>query len=772
MTRLALLWHMHQPYYGDAVTGEQLLPWVRLHALKDYFGMVELLREFPRVRVTFNLVPSLLVQLDALATGRGRDRYFDLAMKPAAELTPDDRAFLVANFFHAQRGRLIDPHPRYAQLLVKREEEPGPNGEERWRRAAARFTEHELRDLQVWQQLTWIDPLYDRDPRVRALIGKGREFTEADKHVLAEVEREILRRVIPAYRDAAGRGQVELSSSAFYHPILPLVCDTSVYLQIRADARVPAFRHPEDAREQLARAVDCHRRFFHQEPAGTWPPEGSVSEAIVPLVADAGFRWMAADEIILARSRGMAFTRDGAGNLEQPDVLYRPYRVRVGGSEVACLFRDHVLSDLIGFTYSSWSPEAAARDLVNRIAEAGRRFHVRTGGEEAAIGIILDGENAWEHFEANGRTFLRTFYGLLSEHPDVRAVTMGEATGATLDWPPGQTRTQMTSANRVPAPVGEEAGSPAGAPGAAQAQVGRMPEPGVLERLAPGSWASGDFYIWIGHVDDMKAWAELADARALVDQARDSVNREAYDEAKEQVFVAEGSDWFWWYGDDHSSDQDLEFDTLFRSHVRRVYEILGRPVPDHLFVTNITEGVKQLEIVQPTAPLNVEVDGRVTTENEWLHAGYPILRQLFGTMRQVSQSDELRVRSIRFGFDATKLLVRVDLGQPVRRALADGIELDVAFVNPPGLRVAITGGEAKTPRAVVLRRGPQGDWAPAAGPRPKVAADEVLEIAIPLRVLEAARDSLSFFIAITRAGVEVTRYPSYAPVSTALPKKA
>jgi alpha-amylase/alpha-mannosidase (GH57 family) len=719
------MWHLHQPYYGDAVTGEQLLPWVRLHALKDYLGMVELLREFPTIRLTFNLVPSLLVQLDLLATGRGRDRYFDLAMKPAAELTPDDRAFLVANFFHAQRTRMIDPHARYAELLSKREEEPGPNSEERWRRAATRFTEHDLRDLQVWQQLAWIDPLYEQDPRVRALAGKGRDFTEADKHVLADVERDILRRVIPAYRDAAARAQVELSSSPFYHPILPLLCDTDVYLQMNPGARVPPFRHPEDARAQLARAVTCHERFFHRAPAGMWPPEGSVSEAMVPLVASAGFQWMATDEVILARSRGMAFTRDGAGNVEQPEVLYRPYCVRVGGAEVRCLFRDHVLSDLIGFTYASWPSKTAAHDLVNRIAEAGRRFQARTGGEEATIGLILDGENAWEHFEDNGRTFLRTVYGLLSEHPEVQTVTMHEAT--------------------------------------ADARA-------MLDRLAPGSWAGGDFYIWIGHADDRKAWSELADARRALDEARDVVTKEAQDQALEHALVAEGSDWFWWYGDDHWSDQDFEFDILFRSHVRRIYETLGRAVPDQLFVTNITKGVKQLETVQPTGPLQVTIDGRVTTETEWGPAGYPVLRRLFGTMRQVSEAEELRVRRIRFGFDAANLLVRVDLAAPIRQALADGIEFDLAFVEPAGLRVAVTGTPGGTATRL-LRRLPSGTWAVVEDAKARAAADEVLEVAVPLEALgPCTLQALSFFVAVTRAGAEVARYPSYLPIATRVPR--
>ncbi len=711
---------MHQPYYGDAVTGEQLLPWVRLHALKDYFGMVELLREFPKVRVTFNLVPSLLVQLDALATGRGRDRYFDLAMKPAHELTPDDRAFLVANFFHAQRGRMIDPHPRYAELLVKREEEPGPNAEERWRRVAARFTEHDLRDLQVWHQLAWIDPFYENDPHVRALAGKGRNFTEADKQVLAEVEREILRRVIPAYRDAAARGQIELSSSPFYHPILPLLCDTGIYAQMHPGAQVPPFQHPDDAKAQLARAVECHAQFFHRPPSGAWPPEGSVSEAMIPLLARAGFQWMATDEIMLARSRGVSFTRDGGGNVEQPELLYRPYRLRIGGADVRCLFRDHVLSDLIGFTYSSWPSDAAARDLVRRIADAGRRFRERTGGEEATIGIILDGENAWEHFEGNGRPFLRTLYTLLSEHPELQTVTMQEATSGARE---------------------------------------------TLDRLAPGSWAGGDFYIWIGHQDDRKGWSQLADARRLFAETNGGVSAGTRDEALEHLFIAEGSDWFWWYGDDHSSDQDLEFDSLFRSHVRRVYEILGRAVPDHLYVTNITAGVKQIEIVQPTELLTVTIDGRVTSESEWAHAGYPVLRRLFGTMRQVSEGDELRVLGIRFGFDTENLLVRIDLAEPARQAMADGIEFDLAFVEPGGVRVAIAAGRSGV-SATLLRRLPSGAWASAHQGGLVAVAEEVLEAAVPLAALGiAAGRTVSFFVAVCRAGIEVARYPSFAPIN-------
>src|SRR5919109_4149471 len=462
MTRVAILWHMHQPYYEDLVTGEHILPWVRLHALKDYYGMVALLNEFPDVRMTFNLVPSLLVQLEDFAEGRARDRSLELSLKPATQLTDEDRTFIVTNFFHAQRNRMIEPYPRYAELLRKREEHAnGPAG------AARQFTEGDLRDLQVWHKLAWIDPYYlETDRRIRTLLTKGRAFDEDDKELLRIVELEILNKVIPEYAAAARRGQIEISTSPFYHPILPLLCDSDVYLRTHPQSKMPRqrFRHPEDAAEQLQRAVAYHTRVFGGPPHGLWPSEGSVSDAMVPLAQAAGCTWMATDELILARSLGIAMTRDVHGHLQQPETLYKPWVVRAGEREIACVFRDHVLSDLIGFTYSDWRPADAAADFVGRLVEAGRRFSNRTGGRDAVIPVILDGENAWEHFEGGGRPFLRALYGRLASNQELKSVTMGEA-----------------------------------------AARPRRP----LNSLFPGSWIDANFFIWIGHADDLRGWRQL-----------------------------------------------------------------------------------------------------------------------------------------------------------------------------------------------------------------------------------------------------------------------
>ena len=309
------------------------------------------------------------------------------------------------------------------------------------------------------------------------------------------MELELLNAVIPAYRRGVEAGRIEVSTSPFYHPILPLLCDTDVYAQTHPAARPPArrFMRPEDALEQLEQAAANHARLFGSRPIGLWPSEGSVSDAMVPLAAQAGFRWMATDELILARTLGIGFARDGTGVPEHVDQLYRPYIVGARDAEITCGFRDHALSDLIGFVYAGWSADSAADDFISRLAAAGRRAQT-SGGEEATIFVILDGETAWEHFEGGGRPFLRSLYRRLSDHPELRTVTMADACA------PARHR---------------------------------------LEHIAPGSWIDASFYIWIGHADDQRAWGQVAEARQALDEAATGIDAESLARARQEMFIAE-----------------------------------------------------------------------------------------------------------------------------------------------------------------------------------------------------------------------------------------
>jgi alpha-amylase/alpha-mannosidase (GH57 family) len=725
MTRIAFLWHMHQPYYEDLVTREHILPWVRLHGLKDYYGMVALLREFPAIRMTFNLVPSLLVQLEAFAANRARDRYLEAGLKPAEELTEQDVFFLLQDFFHAQRPRMIEVYPRYAELLAHR----GYTGSEaEIRSATRRFSPDDLRDLQVWQKLAWIDPLYlESDQRVQELVARDRNFTEEDKATLRAVELELLNAIIPAYRALAAQGQIEISTSPFYHPILPLLCDTDIYKRTHPESKLPRHRfvHPEDALEQLKRAVTCHERLFGKPPVGLWPSEGSVSDDIVPLVARAGFRWLATDEQILARTLGITFQRDNNGHVDQPERLYAPYVMTAGGVRIGCGFRDHTLSDLIGFTYASWGAEAAADDFVRRLEEAGRRYTARSGGE-GTIFIILDGENAWEHFEGGGRPFLRALYRRLSRHRELRTVTMAEACRG----------------------------------GGAE-----------LPTIFPGSWIDANFYIWIGHPDDHRAWSQLAEAREAV--AAGSGDVSAVARAQEEVLIAEGSDWFWWYGDDHSSNHDLEFDDLFRRHLRNVYRLLDKPIPDELFVSNISVGAPAAVQSLPTGLLAPTLDGEETSYFEWLGAGCVESRDIAGAMHQAERRAPL-LTMMRFGFDRERLYVSLEGTLPMVELLGAGYEFSLKFLKPAGVRFSIKQDLGRLEGSFWSRRAEPPQWVARGPGHAVIAAGTILEVAVPLVDLASAgADSLSFFLAVyDSSDVEVERHPPHRAIDVDVPDEA
>ena len=586
--RLALLWHMHQPYYLDPASGESILPWVRLHALKDYAGMVGAVGAVAGMRATFNLVPSLVEQVEAYATERTWDRQLVLGLADAATMADDDAAWFVREGFHAHAPTMIQPFPRYAELAA--------------RRAAGRaFAADDLRDLQVWQKLAWIDPeVRAADVRARRLVGKGRGFDDHDKAALRALELELLRGVVPAYRAAAAGGAVELSTSPYFHPILPLLCDSAAHHAAHPTAPLPEppFRRPEDAAEQLRRAVAAHRGWFGETPTGVWPSEGSVSDAAAAAIAEAGFRWMATDEDILQRSA--ADTPLTAGARCQPHALPTP------AGELRVLFRDHALSDLVGFTYQGWSAGAAAGDFLARVREAGQRA-IRAGVAAPVVPVILDGENAWEHYADGGRPFLRALYQAIVDAPDIEPVTMREA----ADLP----------ARR-------------------------------LRSIFAGSWINADFGIWIGHRDDRRAWELLGAARARLD-ARTDAPPDARAAAYDAVLAAEGSDWCWWYGDDHSSAHDREFDALYRQHLGRVYQALGEPVPEAVHRSVITTRQDPDDVIQPGP-----VDGVGDAESYFTHAGAVSLQRAGGAMHRVAAGP---VADTRVGLTPEGLAVMADV---------------------------------------------------------------------------------------------------------------
>ncbi|HAL61728.1 MAG TPA: glycoside hydrolase family 57, partial [Chloroflexi bacterium] len=401
---LAFLWHMHQPYY--ILSGHASLPWVRLHAIKNYLHMAELLRDYPRIHATFNLVPSLLEQIIAYLEGSISDRHLDLSRK--GHWSPQEGRYLLANFFNLDEER-IRVYPRYYELWQLREE-------------GRPFSDHDLRDLVAWFNLAWIDSRWlEKDEVLRSLVEQGRGFTAADVEAILAKQMEMMERIIPLYQELEEGGQVELITSPYYHPILPLLVDSHSAREASPELQVPPFSHPEDAAEQIRRALEFHRLTF-KEPAGLWPPEGAVGEEILPLLAGK-VSWVASDEEILAKSLGTTIERDEEGRVIDPQILYQPYLLQNAPS-LAIVFRDRYLSDRIGFVYENWPPESAAEDLVAHLHHIKERLP--EDGPPYLVSIILDGENPWSKYEDNGDPFLRHLYSLLSQEEEIQTIAVSD----------------------------------------------------------------------------------------------------------------------------------------------------------------------------------------------------------------------------------------------------------------------------------------------------------------------------------------------------------
>jgi alpha-amylase/alpha-mannosidase (GH57 family) len=613
--RLVVLWHMHQPFYKDLVTGEYRLPWVRLHALKDYYGMVKLLDEFPAVRQTFNLVPSLIVQIEEYASGQARDPWLELAAKPAPQLTAEEKRFALTYFFQANETNLIGRYPRYRELWDKlRAAENSPE------RAAGYFTNQDFTDLQVLSQLAWFDEFFLAEPEVAALVAKGRGFSEADQKLVMARQREIVAKVLPAYAKAAQQGRIEISTSPFYHPILPLLCDTDAGSASSPGLKLPQkrFLHPEDARLQLERGLELHEKIFGMRPKGAWPSEGSLSEAVLSIAHELGLEWMATDEGVLGRSLGCNFARDGNGMLagDAAQRLYRPYRYRKGAAEIGLVFRDHVLSDLIGFVYAAMEPQAAAANFLGKVKAAARP--VLAAGQDAVVTIILDGENAWEYYARSGREFLRYLYHGIEADPEIAAVTVSEALR------------------------GE------GGKGSAAATK-------PLERIVPGSWINANFNVWIGAPEDNRAWDYLTDARDFYANQGAKAPAEKRALALEEIQIAEGSDWNWWYGPEHHSANDRDFDELYRKHLTNIYLALNARPPDYLAQPIAAEAVRPTFVPQ-MAYIHPRIGAQYEGYFDWIGAALYTADRRSGSMH----GKQFLLDSIHAGIDEERLYGRLD----------------------------------------------------------------------------------------------------------------
>jgi len=545
---VALLWHMHQPLYKDLASkrpqGSYRLPWVRLHAIRDYYAMAALVAQHPEVHLTINLVPSLLWQIEDYVERHATDRALDLTLKPSKKLTGAEKAYILEHFFEAHWHHQIFPYPRYNELFQRQIE-------------GAAFSDQDFDDLKMWFNLVWFAPeLHEQDASmpdgstvsIRRFLEQGAGFTVEDIEQMVAQQYTIMRNIVPIHRALQDRGQIEVSTTPFYHPILPLLDDTDhATIDREGSTRPSRFSYPEDARAQDRLAVEFYRARFGRAPRGMWPAEGAVSSSVVDLFAEAGIAWIATDQGVLQRSGRWGY------RVEDPNVLCRSYRTGEGGNSVSVFFRDTDLSNRIGFDYQSY--EDAERAAADFIAEIKARFAHRVDDPpHCVLSVILDGENAWSAYRESARPFLHALYRRLGDDPEIRTVTFAEF----LEGNP---------VRRVPAH-----------PVSSHEKVYDLFCGSWIDEL--GSHPGVDLGTWIGEPEENRAWELLGEARGNLSKRGATPERDPA--SFESLYAAEGSDWFWWYGDDKSAEHDSEFDELFRRHLKQVYRGLGRTPPRRL----------------------------------------------------------------------------------------------------------------------------------------------------------------------------------------------
>ena len=707
MANVVFLWHMHQPYYVNPVTRTSMMPWVRLHCVKGYLDMISVIEDFPRVRLNFNLTPVLLLQIKELVDGEISDLWLEWSKKPAALLDENDRMSILENFFKINWDNLVKPFPRYWEMLNKR----GLTFyRDEVRRGLRYFSDQEFLDLQVWFNLAWCGYTAARlYPELAELRAKGRDFTEEEKARVLDIHLEIMKLTLRKYAEAEARGQAELTTTPFYHPILPLVYDSSFAERSLPGRKFPRrFHWPQDAAAHLTLAVEQHEALFGKKPRGLWPSEGSIAPELIPLMQQVGIQYFCSDEENLFNSikRDTSYNGVNVDHLE----LFQGWRIRYDGASVNALFREKPLSDFIGFMAAKNEPGRAAEHLLIHL----KHISGLVPADSGVIPLILDGENAWETFPDGGEAFLRALYGgIEADSASLHSCTIED-------------------------------------------YFKHHPPKKELKTLHTGSWIGSNFDIWIGEDEENRAWDLLGDTRDFLQKRIDgsALTPEAREEALREIYAAEGSDWFWWFGPDFSTDNDGLFDELFRQHLKNVYAICDEVPPAELDHP-ITRAQFVARYEPPTELLAPEINGRLSSYFEWNGAG----RYIAGSEQGAMYRTERFLEKMFFGFGDDTLYLRLDLARWERVAVT------VQFFQPQGF-VVKTGPllRSDSQRFVISAPGR------AELTRDTLAADEMIEMGIALSDLSAQPgDSLSFQVKIFKDGIERECYPESGPIQLTVP---
>lgn len=560
---------MHQPYYKDDCTNTTLMPWVFLHAIKDYYDIPWYLEKFPNIKATFNLVPSLLTQIEGYLNGSANDKFLEILKKDVNSLRLDEKSFLSEYLFLANEQHMVKPLPRYYELLLKYK---APDS------SFEIFSNEEILELEVLFLLAWCGNfLRESNELVKALLKQEKNYSEKQKNDLINELYSFLSELIPYYKKLQDNKQIDISTTPFYHPILPLLIDRQSAKEARPDVVLPtsSAKYEDFASLQVTSAVDYFEKLFDKKPKGFWPSEGSVSTKTISLLSSHGVQWACTDEEILSKTL----------NNSNKELLYKPYSLKTENGKVNLFFRDKYLSDLIGFDYSKKSAREAASDFVSHL----KNIYLNASSSPL-VPVILDGENAWEFYPNNAQDFFEELYKLLDEQAWCETVLFDE----------------------VP-----------------QIEDLKFTE---LSSVNSGSWINGNFDIWIGSPEKNKAWELLDLTKNSFDEVKNSLDEQTLQKVENEFMIALGSDWFWWYGDDHYTELNHQFDEQFRAHLKNVFELMNKEVPREIFIPIVKkDAANQVNILQKDF-ISPVVDGNMSNYFEWLNCGRMDIKKEFSTM--------------------------------------------------------------------------------------------------------------------------------------------
>ena len=659
---LAIIFHQHQPYYKNKLTGMYEMPWVRVHAMTEYVDSPGILAD-TGTKVTYNLVPSFIEQLVDYNVNEALDVHTDIAKRSwqqggypnATELelhTMQFQSFWNSGWIYnvsqsdTKLSWLYPSSSKYKELYDATLHNLKPDTI----MDDDLLPPQDFLDLQVLWYLYQFSPDYvlgeynisHRDQKLIDLFMQNGNYNLSDLQYVIDAQHDHMGNVLPMYSELAREGQVELTTTPYYHPIMPLLMMDGWTME--DGIRVNKEAWPEDVQNHLITGMNLFEDQLGFRPTGMWPSEEAVSPAMVEPVSDVGIQWMVTDEEILKKStdvNGEFIDVDDASNLATPWTV-----TGEDGGEVAVVFRDRVISDRIAFQYGTMTPEAAVSDFIAYLDDI--RQQLLDAGEDPSehlLTVALDGEN-WMfmsefQYQDNARPFMAEWYSRLASHPTIVTTTPSEFLEKDTNLP-------------------------------------------EIENIGTGSWIDGTLRTWAGEEEESLAWQRLVEARQqLVAFEEENPDDPGLNAAWESLYIAEGSDWYWWYGLDQDSGYDENWDVLFKVHLSNIYRAVNLELPPYL-----QELWTNPAIADPAANSIIEpmIDG-IALPGEWEGAArYDA---------PVSGGD-FDIEEFYIGYDATNVFLRVDANtaQELENSVPSGKQPDLAiyFMQPN----AVNFNEAET----------------------------------------------------------------------------